>query len=198
MPGQAPPLTDERALLLAYLAQQRDGIRYAAYGLTDEQARQAPTAGSLSVGGLVKHATHMERTWVDLIVQREGGGTFQEQQAEYEENFRLGPDETLAEVLARYDEVAKETDAVVSDLDHTPCPCPAACRGTPTTSRRGRCGGSCSTSSRRPPATRATPTSSASRSTVPRCTRSWPPPKGGPPPSGSSRGRRRRDTTAHR
>ena len=42
MPGQAPLHADERELLLAFLQQQRDGIRYAAYGLTDEQARVAP------------------------------------------------------------------------------------------------------------------------------------------------------------
>jgi hypothetical protein len=35
MPGQAPPLPDERELLLAFLNQQRDGLRYAAFGLTD-------------------------------------------------------------------------------------------------------------------------------------------------------------------
>ena len=44
MAGQVPPLTDERDLLLAYVAQQRDGIRNAAYGLTDEQARLTPVA----------------------------------------------------------------------------------------------------------------------------------------------------------
>src|SRR5262249_35249120 len=53
MPGQAPALTDERELLLAYLAQQRDGIRYAAYGLTDAQARLTPAASALSIGGLL-------------------------------------------------------------------------------------------------------------------------------------------------
>ena len=70
MPGNAPPLTDERALLLAYLEQQRDGIRNAAYGLTDEQARSQPTAGTLSIGGLIKHVANMETTWVDMILQR--------------------------------------------------------------------------------------------------------------------------------
>ena len=46
MPGQAPSLTDERALLLAYIKQQRDGLRYAAYGLTEEQIRLAPSAST--------------------------------------------------------------------------------------------------------------------------------------------------------
>ena len=109
MPGQAPPLTDERELLLAFIAQQRDGIRNAAYGLTDEQARRAPSASPLSVGGLLKHAIDMEKGWIDMVLQRDRGGT----QASYEENFRLGPDETLADVLANYDEVASETAAVI-------------------------------------------------------------------------------------
>src|SRR4029450_12692063 len=55
MPGNVAPLTDERALLLAYIAQQRDAVRNAAFGLTDEQARLAPTAGTLTIGGLVTH-----------------------------------------------------------------------------------------------------------------------------------------------
>ena len=113
MPGQAPPLPDERELLLAFLNQQRDGLRYAAFGLTDEQARLAPTASPLSVGGLLKHVISMEEGWMDLVVQRSRGGG----QADYEENFRLGPDETLAGLLARYDEVAAETADIVRGID---------------------------------------------------------------------------------
>src|SRR5947207_3850077 len=98
MPGQAPPLTDERALLLAFIAQQRDGIRNAAYGLTDEQARLTPSTSPLSVGGLLKHAIDMEKGWIDMVMQR--SATHDDAQAAYEDNFRLGPDETLAAVLA--------------------------------------------------------------------------------------------------
>jgi uncharacterized damage-inducible protein DinB len=113
MPGQAPPLPDERELLLAFLNQQRDGLRYAAFGLTDEQARLAPTASPLSVGGLLKHVISMEEGWMDLVVQRSRGGG----QADYEENFRFGPDETLADLLARYDELAAETADIVRAID---------------------------------------------------------------------------------
>ena len=116
MPGQAPPATDERELLLAYIAQQRDGVRNAAYGLTDEQARLVPTAGSLSVGGLVKHVANTEQGWIDTILQRDRGGSPEERESRYEDNFRLGPDETLAEVLARYEKVAQQTEAVVAGI----------------------------------------------------------------------------------
>jgi uncharacterized damage-inducible protein DinB len=113
MPGQAPPLPDERELLLAFLNQQRDGLRYAAYGLTDEQARLAPTASPLSVGGLLKHVISMEEGWVDLIVERRREGS----QADYEENFRMAPGETLRALLARYDDVARDTEAIVRGID---------------------------------------------------------------------------------
>ena len=129
MPGQAPPATDERELLLAYIAQQRAGVRNAAYGLTDEQARLAPAASALSIGGLVKHVAAMEAGWVDMILQRDRGSR-EDRESSYEDNFRLGPDETLAEALARYEAVAKETEAVIAgigDLDR-PVPVP---RGVP-------------------------------------------------------------------
>jgi hypothetical protein len=113
MPGQAPPLADERDLLLAFIQQQRDGIRNAAYGLTDDQARLTPNTSSLSVGGLVKHALDMERGWIDMVLQRQRESS----PDSYENNFRLGPDETLAGVLAEYDEVARETAAVIAGID---------------------------------------------------------------------------------
>ena len=66
MPGLVPPVTEERACLLSYLAQQRDGIRYATHGLTDEQAMALPSVSELSLGGLVKHAALVEQAWVVL------------------------------------------------------------------------------------------------------------------------------------
>jgi hypothetical protein len=120
MPGQAPPLTDERELLLAYIEQQRDGIRFAAYGLTDEQARLTPTAGTLSIGGLVKHVTAMEQSWMDTVMQRSLPASVEEGAAKYEDGFTLGPDETLAGALAELDAVARRTEEIVRqlDLDH--------------------------------------------------------------------------------
>ena len=129
MPGQAPPATDERELLLAYIAQQRDGVRNAAYGLTDEQARLTPTAGTLSIGGLVKHVAAMEQGWIDIVLQRDRGGS-DDREAAYEDNFRLAPDETLAEALARFDAVEKETEAVVAGIGHLDQPVPVP-KGVP-------------------------------------------------------------------
>jgi hypothetical protein len=96
----------------------------AAYGLTDDQARLTPTASALGIGGLIKHAAAMERGWIDLVLQRDRGRSQADQEADYQDNFRLRPDETLAEVLAHYDEVAKDTEAVIAGSPTQPaCPC---------------------------------------------------------------------------
>ena len=71
MPGQVAPVTDERELLLAYLTQQRYVLKLTAHGLTDEQARQSSPPSSLTVGGLIKHVSQVERYWIDLVVQRQ-------------------------------------------------------------------------------------------------------------------------------
>ena len=125
MPGQVPPISDERDGLLAYLDQQRHVLRVAAYGLTEEQARATPTRSSLSVGGLVKHVAFTERGWVDTVLQRDRDAGDAEDA--YEDSFRLREDETLAGALAFLDEVAAETGEVVAGLplDH-PVPVPPA------------------------------------------------------------------------
>jgi uncharacterized damage-inducible protein DinB len=130
MPGQAPPLTDERDLLLAYIRQQRDGLRYAAFGLTDEQARLTPTAGTLSIGGLIKHVADTEEGWMDLVVRRQRNLSQEEQERRYVHGFTLLADETLAGVLARYEAVAAETEAIVAAIDDLAQPVPVP-KGVP-------------------------------------------------------------------
>ena len=119
MPGQAPPATDERALLLAYIAQQRDGLRYAAYGLTDEQARAVPTRSALSVGGLIKHVSAVERRWVDITLERPAVAQedLAQGRVDYAEGFRMGPHETLDGLLVDYEAAALETDEAMAGLD---------------------------------------------------------------------------------
>jgi len=119
-------VADEREGLLAYLAQQRDVLRVAAYGLTDEQARQTPTASALSVGGLIKHVATTERGWIDRVLQRDRGGS----EDDYVANFRLGPDESLASVLDLYDEVARETGSVIAGIADLGQPVPVP-KGVP-------------------------------------------------------------------
>jgi uncharacterized damage-inducible protein DinB len=113
MPGTVRPVADEREGLLAYLEQQRQAIAAAAYGLTDEQARLRPTAGELSIGGLVKHVARMERGWMDTALGRTRSA---EEEAGYERGFTLGEDETLAGALADLEAAGRETEAAIAGI----------------------------------------------------------------------------------
>ena len=86
--------------------------------------RATPSVSPLSVGGLIKHAAGTERNWIGMVLQQDRMSP-----EDYENNFRLLPDETMASVLEGYDAVARETEEVVRDLglDH-PVPVP---RGVP-------------------------------------------------------------------
>lgn len=119
--------TGERADLLAALAHQRHFLRFPARDLTDEQAGQRTTASELCVGGLIKHVTSVERGWAAFIVHGPSAMPNFAEMTEADfvkraEEFRMLPGETLAGVLADYDEVARRTDELVAalpDLDVT-------------------------------------------------------------------------------
>lgn len=112
MPGNVAPVADERQGLLAFLAQQRYVLRLAAYGLTDEQARTRSSASTLTVGGLIKHVTQVERSWMDTVLQRESAGG----EDAYGDGFTLGPDESLAAALADYEAAAAETEEIIAGI----------------------------------------------------------------------------------
>lgn len=120
MPGSVRPITDERDGLLAYLAQMRYVLRLTAHGLSDEQARATPSASSLSVGGLVKHAAATERGWIERV--RDVPQTYGRE--DYLANFHLAEGETLQDVLDLYEEVAAETEAAIAEVEDLGRPVP--------------------------------------------------------------------------
>jgi uncharacterized damage-inducible protein DinB len=121
-----PPIADEREGLLAYLAQQRQLLRIAVHGLTEEQARATPSASTLSLGGLVKHVALTERGWIDTMLQRPG----QRSANDYMAAFVLRPDESLAGVLDLYAGVARQTEAEIAAIADLGQPVPVP-KGVP-------------------------------------------------------------------
>jgi len=121
--GATGTVTGERADILQTLAKHRHFLRYTARDLTDEQAAQQTTVSQLSVGGLIKHVTAVERQWSRFIV--EGAAAIPGWQDEaamqaYADGFRMLPGETLDGLLAEYESVARATDELaesVPDLD---------------------------------------------------------------------------------
>ncbi|MEV3965116.1 DinB family protein [Nocardia sp. NPDC050193] len=117
----AATLSGERADLLAELRGARFFLRFTTRDLTDDQAAARPTPSALCLGGLIKHVTGVERGWVDLIVDgiatsKDFDELTTEDFAARENEFRMLPGETLAGVLAAYDEVARRTDEMVATL----------------------------------------------------------------------------------
>jgi uncharacterized damage-inducible protein DinB len=132
--GDTMIVAGERADLMATLAKARHFLRFTARDLTDEQARQRTTTSELTLGGLIKHVTAVERNWADFIVHGPSiapdfSAITEEDYKVWSEGFRLLPDETLVGVLAEYEAAAKHTDELVAtlpdlDADHALPPAP--------------------------------------------------------------------------
>jgi len=108
MPALAPPVADERSALRGYLAFHQSAFFAVSYGLSDEQARSSPTVSALSVGGLVKHVTGMQRSWMARVAAAPDAPPkdprpFEEVSKEYGEQHVMRPDETLDGLLRAYE-----------------------------------------------------------------------------------------------
>ena len=104
MPALASPVTDERSALREYLAFHQGAFFAVAYGLTDEQARSRPTVSELSIGGLVKHAAGMQRSWMARVaaapdVPPRDPRPFDQIAEDFADQHTMRADETLAGLL---------------------------------------------------------------------------------------------------
>lgn len=108
----------ERESLLRMLAEQRDFLRFTVKDLDDEQAAQRTTASELTLAGLIKHVTAIEREWIEFI-QHGAGEIDYKDPATFEahaQGFRLTGEETLRSVLADYQRTAEQTEEYVRSL----------------------------------------------------------------------------------
>lgn len=120
-------LTSERADLLDALHKHRDLFRLTVRDLTDDLAASRPTVSELCLGGLIKHVAAVEAQWCDFITDGPaeqfsdwGNIDWSNPPAEviaYQNGFRMVEGETLAGLLAAYDEVAAATDVLVANVD---------------------------------------------------------------------------------
>ncbi|KOX24778.1 hypothetical protein ADK67_17520 [Saccharothrix sp. NRRL B-16348] len=118
-------LSTELSDLLSTLAKHRDFLRFTVRGMSDDQARQAPTASALSLGGLIKHVRSTEEGWMRFAVG--GAEAMESVPSDWENGFRMLADETLEGLLADYEETAAKTERLLHDLDlDTAHPLPVA------------------------------------------------------------------------
>lgn len=122
MPAMPPPIADERAGLKEYVAAQQYAFHALAFGLTDEQARSTPSVSALSIGGLIKHVTSCQHGWMERVaaapeLAESDQRPMDDQTAEYEDEFVMREDETLAEILDKFDEQNAETIRLIETTD---------------------------------------------------------------------------------
>lgn len=122
MTAMPPPIADERAGLIEYLKAQHYAYHAIAFGLTDEQARATPTVSALSIGAIIKHVTACQRGWLErvaaapLLTERDQR-PMEEQAADYQDEFLMRDDETLTDVLQRFDAGNAEAIALIESVD---------------------------------------------------------------------------------
>ncbi|KZS67877.1 hypothetical protein A4G26_08295 [Mycobacterium kansasii] len=124
MPALAAPVTDERSALREFLSYHQSAYFAVSYGLTDDQARSAPSASALSIGGLIKHVTGMQRVWMARVAAapdalQEDPRPLEQRTAEHANEFVMRPEETLAGLLEAF--AAQNAEALrlasTADLD---------------------------------------------------------------------------------
>ena len=105
----------ELADLLETLDKHRFFLRHTVRELSDDQARLRTTASTLTLGGLIKHVTAVERQWARFIT--DGPSAFADTDvAAYAAHFEMTEQDTIELLLAQYAEVAAATDELVRTL----------------------------------------------------------------------------------
>ena len=112
-----PPVANETDAIHAFLTQSQDAFRALLHGLTPRQAAVAPSASTLSVGGLVRHVTTVQRTWLASAeaapeLPAPAGGV-----DDYLAGFTFREDDSLTDLLAAYDDVSAAVLDAVRRLD---------------------------------------------------------------------------------
>lgn len=108
----------ERADIIETLQAHRKFLRHTVEGLDDAAAAQRTTVSELCLGGLVKHVAGVEANWVRFILDGPSAmaGFDEAAMAAHAASFRMLEGETLAGLLADYEEVASRTDELVASI----------------------------------------------------------------------------------
>lgn len=116
----------EREDLISMLADQRDLFRITLRSIDDDQARKRTTVSELTLGGLLHHLISCERHWVTVLVERDENAAIDP--ARFEGEYVMAEGETVAGLLAEWDEVAAATAELIRTVDSldTSVPTPTA------------------------------------------------------------------------
>ena len=103
---------DEKELLLQWLGYLRHAVIRNLDGLDEDRARWTPEGRLIPLIGVVRHLTRVEWRWID-------GGFGGADVSRTDDEFRPGPELTVATAIGDYRARAAATDAAVRALDLT-------------------------------------------------------------------------------
>lgn len=119
-------LTGERADMFQALANARHFLRFTVQDLNDEQAEQRTTVSELTLGGLIKHVSAVEKQWQEFMVKGRAamawdGADFSQMPPEaieaFHNEFHMQAGDTLDALLENYAQIAARTDELLAVVD---------------------------------------------------------------------------------
>src|SRR5215207_2427893 len=109
----------EREALENFLEAQRIGLIRKVEGVSDELARRAPTASSLSLLGLVKHAAMWEQRWFQVVMAgQQAPDRWPEVRPEPDDaEFIVSESDTLSHWIRVYRGQIEKSNAIAASMD---------------------------------------------------------------------------------
>lgn len=118
--ARTPYASDERTTLVQLLAFQRDTLAWKCSGLMPGQLRQQHPPSTLTLAGLLKHATVVEWVWLhDVFLDESPNPVWATRPPGVADGwtFQLSDDDTVGEWLSRLDESRALTERAVAEAD---------------------------------------------------------------------------------
>lgn len=113
---------DERTTLLGVLQRQRDLVAWKLKGASDEVLNSVTTPSGMSLRGLVRHLTNVERSWLRNVFAGQDDLRYDWTEDDPEAEWQVPADTTMAALLAEYADESRRCDAVITaalSLDET-------------------------------------------------------------------------------
>jgi uncharacterized damage-inducible protein DinB len=108
---------DERDTMAGYLDFQRATVRWKLAGLSDADARRSVVPSPLTtLAGVVKHLIDVERYWFQQVLDGRDDLTYAWTRDDLDGDWRIEPGETVAGLLAGYDEACAQSRDVLARL----------------------------------------------------------------------------------
>jgi len=111
---EAAHLGDERTALLGFLQHQRDLVAWKVRDAPDDVLRSVATATGLTLHGVVRHLQNVERSWFREVFAGEDGLRYDWTDEDPDGELHVGPQITMASLLADYAEESARCDAVIA------------------------------------------------------------------------------------